>query len=286
VRNVHTTLLLILLTSWPAARAGVQTPTPEELLRRAEATLQRLQDYQGKLLRKELIRGRLVEQFNTFKFARPFQVYLGFIEPFPGREVIYRQRWNDGQLRVHKGSFPDITVSLDPRGATAMKRSHHPITEFGLENTVRLIAVNLRRAIRRGEGDVRISEGGDLFGRQVWKIGVAFPRGGRVVTVGEDETLWDVARRSGQDMYWILHSNLDAGYEDPDDVDAGDRVFVPRYYGARAEFFLDKENGLPLRIVTFDRRGRLYESYEYPEICLNPGLSARDFDPDNPAYDF
>ncbi|MBW1810938.1 MAG: DUF1571 domain-containing protein [Deltaproteobacteria bacterium] len=248
--------------------------------------MKNLKDYDGEIIRKERMQGKLVKQHNSFKFARPFQVYLGFIKPFKGREVIYRQGWNDGELKVHKGSFPDINLNLDPRGSTAMKRSHHPITEFGFENTIRLISKNLRRAVKNGTGDIRISNGGELFGRKVWKIEVRFPMAGRKITVKEDETLWDVARRTGQDMYWILYSNQNKGWEDPDDVDEGDQVFVPWYYGAKAEFFLDKENGLPVKLVTLDRKGRLYESYEYPRVRLNPGLTAKDFDPDNEQYDF
>jgi len=270
--------------SFVSAESGV--PTLEKLLQQAENTLKTLRDYDGEIIRKERMQGKLVKQYNSFKFAKPFKVYLGFIKPFKGREVLYRQGWNDGELKVHKGSFPDITVNLDPRGSTAMKRSHHPITDFGFEKTIKLISKNLRRAIKNKTGNIKISDGGELFGRKVWKIRVEFPYQGRKVTAKDDETLWDIARRTGQDMYWILYNNQNQGWDDPDDIDEGDKVFVPSYYGTRAEFFLDKENGLPVKLVTLDKNNRLYESYEYPRIRLNPGLSAKDFDPDNAKYDF
>jgi outer membrane lipoprotein-sorting protein len=265
---------------------AVAVPSYDDLLQRAEATLANTKDYRGKIIRKERMKGKIVTQYNTFKFARPFMVYLGFIDPFEGREVIYRQGWNDNELRVHRGSFPDLTVNLDPRGSMAMKRSHHSITDFGLENTVRLMEKNLRLAQKRAEGEINVSDGGELFGQAVWKIEAKFPKGGNFVKAREDETLWDIARRSGQDMYLILTSNHDKNYDDPDDVETGDEVFVPRYYGAQAEFYMSKKTGLPIKIVTLDRNGRLYESYEYPEIELNVNLTDRDFDPKNADYNF
>ncbi|HUU03970.1 MAG TPA: DUF1571 domain-containing protein [Myxococcota bacterium] len=274
-----------------AEPAGVKSPPAslpsiEDLLQRAETTLRDTKDYRGKIIRKERMNGKIVRQYNTFKFARPFKVYLGFIDPFEGREVIYRQGWNDNELKVHRGSFPDLTVNLDPRGSMAMKRSHHAISDFGLENTVRLMGRNLRLALKRGEGKIIVSDGGQLFGQGVWKIDAAFPQGGSFITAREDETLWDIAHRSGQDMYLILAGNRDKKYDDPDDVGTGDKVFIPRYYGAQAEFYMSKKTGLPIKIVTLDRQGRLYESYEYPEIELNAHLTDKDFDPQNADYQF
>jgi len=268
------------------SKGSAKVPGIEQLLANAEKTIKNTDDYAGRIMRTERLVTRMVRQLNAFKFKRPFRVYLDFIKPHAGREVIFQRGWNDDEIKVHKGSFPDITVNLDPRGSTAMEVNHHPITDFGFENTVRLIAVNLRRAIKRKEGEFEVSDGGEVFGRSVWKLEAEFPRGGRFVIAREDETLWDIAERTGQDMYFILYSNRDKDYEEPDDVDEGDKVFIPRYYGARAEFLFDKQHGLPLKISTYDRRGRLYERYEYPELELNTGLSDKDFDPDNPAYDF
>ncbi len=274
------------LASGPAVNQPDSVPSVEELHQKAERTLATLEDYTGKIIRRERLDGKIKRQYNAFKFARPFKVYLGFIKPHRGREVIYVRGWNDNELRVHRGSFPDLTLNLDPEGSTAMKGNHHPITHFGLEYTVRASARNLRLAIRRGEGEVRVTDGGTLFGRAVWRIEATFPRSGYHVTARADETLWDISRRTGQDMFLILYSNQDKEYDDPDDVDEGDRVFIPRYYGGRAEFNVSKDTGLPVKVVTWDWRGRLYECYEYPETDLNVGLTRNDFNPDNDEYGF
>jgi hypothetical protein len=267
--------------------ADPNVPTVDQIIETTEKTLAGTKDYTGKLLRQERFLDGMKNQLNFFKFKKPFSVYLRFIDPFGGREVIFVRGWNDDELKVHKGSFPDITVSLDPRGSRAMERSHHPITQFGFENTLKMAAKNLNLARKRKEGEIKVSDGGVVNGRPVWKIEARFPRGGRFVTAKDDETLWDISRRTGQDMYLLLYTNHRKNdYDEPDDVDEGDRVFIPRYYGGGAEFHVDKATGIPVRVVIRDWQGRLYEQYDYTEVKLNVGLTRKDFDPDNKDYNF
>ena len=262
-------------------------PTVDQIIETAEKTLAETRDYTGKLYRQERFLDGMKNQLNFFKFKKPFSVYLRFIKPFPGREVIFVRGWNDNELKVHKGSFPDITVSLDPQGDTAMERSHHPITQFGFANTLKLAAKNLRLARKRGEGEIKVTDGGVVNGQAVWKIDSKFPKGGHFVTARDDETLWDISRRTGQDMYLLLYVNHQKNdYDEPDDVDEDDKVFIPRYYGAHAEFYVTKDRSIPVRVVIRDWQGRLYEQYDYTEIKRNVGLTGKDFDPDNKAYDF
>ncbi len=270
-------------TEQPAAAA---VPTVEQLLIGAEKTLADISDYTGIMTKQERFLEEMGRRERTrIKFAKPFKVYIKFLNVHGGREAIYVRGWNDNEVKVHKGTFPDINVNLDPRGSMAMDGNHHPITDFGLANTCRVAAENLRRAVKRKEGEFKVTDAGTVNGRPVWKIEANFPKGGHLVTAREDETLWDIADRTGQDMYLILYTNRKQ-YDEPDDVDEGDRVFIPRYYGGKAEFVLDKEYFTPVRIRTWDWDGRLYESYDYQDMEFNVGLTRRDFDPDNPAYDF
>lgn len=281
----------LLLVSFPArADQGTQPsqeqehPTPEALLHKAEKSIAKIKDYKGLMIKHERFEDGIEKSVMEFKFQRPFKVYVKYRTPHEGREAIYVRGWNDGEVRVHKGSFPDLTVNLDPFGGTAMDGNHHPVTHFGIENTIKISANNLRKAIKRGEGEFKVTDGGMMHGKQVWKIEASFPKGGYYTTAREDETLWNISRRTGQDAFLIMYTNEE--FDDLDDPDEDDKVFIPRYYGGRAEFILDKENGLPVKVSTWDWNGRLYESYEYPSLVLNPGLVAKDFDPDNPAYDF
>jgi len=65
----------------------------------------------------------------------------------------------------------------------------------------------------------------------------------------------------------------------PSDPDAG-------YYCQRVVVSFDLENHLPVRAIVYDWAGQLVEEYTYTQLRLNPGLTTRDFDPENPEYGF
>ena len=97
------------------------------------------------------------------------------------------------------------------------------------------------------------------------------------------ENLWTFAKRVGQTMYVILHYN---GIRSPGSIDDGDEIFVPDHYGSRLRYLIGKESLMPLQETSWDHQGRVYESYDYPVLELNAGLTDEDFNPDNEAYDF
>ena len=108
--------------------------------------------------------------------------------------------------------------------------------------------------------------------------------GGHYVNAGRSENLWELAQRVGQDMYVILHHNDDV--DSPTDIRPGQRIFVPHYYASRGQYFIGKRTLMMVKAKSWDHSGKLYESYEYPTLELNPGLEARDFDHRNKDYDF
>jgi outer membrane lipoprotein-sorting protein len=266
------------------ADAAKNVPTVEEILTRSAEAMAKINDYTGRMIKYERFGKEVEKAVMEFKFARPFKVYIKYITPHKGREAIFKRGWNDNEVKVHKGDFPDLTLNLDTHGGTAMDENHHPVTDFGLENTIRISGNNLRKAIKRSEGDFKVTDAGTVLGQPAWKIEARFPKGGYYTTAKDDETLWDIGKRTGQDPYIIMYANKD--YDDPDDPDEGDKVFIPRYYGGRSEFIVNKETCMPIKVSTWDWNGLLYESYEYPVLKFNVGLTAKDFDPDNKAYDF
>ncbi|MBI3988113.1 MAG: DUF1571 domain-containing protein [candidate division NC10 bacterium] len=58
------------------------------------------------------------------------------------------------------------------------------------------------------------------------------------------------------------------------------------YYCYRLIVHLDDETKLPVKVLVYDWDDQLVEAYAYTALRLNPGLTARDFDPTNPAYGF
>ena len=267
-----------------AANPGV--PTVEEILKNAETEVKKMKTYTGFMDKQERFVGDGLGKLEktSFKYSDPFKVYIKFLNCYNGREAIFVRGRNENQVTVHNGSFPDLTLNLDTFGNTAMEGNHHPITEFGMASTIRISAKNLRKALKRKEGDFKVTDGGTVNGRPVWKIDAKLPKGGHFITAKDDETLWHIAKRTGQDMYLIMYTNKD--YDEADDPDEGDKVFIPRYYGGRSELLVDKENWMPVKATTWDWGGRLYEMYSYHGMKYNVSLSAKDFDTNNKEYGF
>ena len=284
---------LLALALWMSAAAGAQ-PLLESRADEAEqvkalidqslTAMAAVYDYQGELVKSELFGEELVVQRLAFKFSRPFKVYVKYLEPNEGREGIYVRGENRNRLRAHRGSIPDVAVSLDPGGRVAMIDNHHPITAFGLERMLEVSTKNIHKAIERGDSTLRLANGGLVHGEPTWRIEIASMAGGRRVTARRGESLWELADRAGQDMYVILHHNEQI--DSPTDVAAGQKVFVPHYYAGRGHYFISKRSFMLVKTVSWDHHGKLYESYEFPVLELNPGLSDRDFDHRNKDYGF
>ena len=256
----------------------------EALLQQSFNVMAGVYDYRGTLVKGELFGDELIEQTIEFKFSRPFKVYVKYLKPYEGREGIYVRGSNRNRLRAHRGSVPDVAVSLNPRGRVAMIENHHPITSFGLERMLEVGAYNIRKAMRRKDATLKLSNGGVVRGEPTWRIDIRSKPGGRYVTARRSEDLWELAKRVKQDMYVILHHNDEI--DSPTDISEGQKVFVPHYYAGRGRYFIGKRTFMMVRASSWDHNGNLYESYEYPVLELNPGLEARDFDHRNKDYDF
>lgn len=128
-----------------------------------------IRDYTCVLVKRERVRGRLRDAEFIFAKIRhrkelgdavpvPFAVYLKFLGPkaIKGREVLFVEGWNRGRLIARNGGqrLAFITMSLDPRGPTAMQGNRYPVTEIGILNlTQRLIY--LARTQMELDGDIR-----------------------------------------------------------------------------------------------------------------------------------
>jgi hypothetical protein len=280
-------LLLGQLASLPASPVE---PAPDAwaLLESMGRSTAAVRDYTMTLVKQDRLAGTL-EREQTFqvKWARPHSIYMKTLTgSYPGQEVIYVEGWNRNRMMAHRGSFPDVNISLDPRGRLPMAHAHHPITEASVIHLVDLVLRNVGRARQDGALQLRRSGAQTLSGRSCWKVEAEASVVFDTDEVREGETLWDVARRHGTTMSLLLHANAEQGFKHAGGVRAGDRVKVPRYYARRLDLWLDQQTHLPLRVEVYDHEDALYERYEHRDLRVNVGLGPADFDPDNPAYRF
>ncbi|MBD3276246.1 MAG: DUF1571 domain-containing protein, partial [Candidatus Marinimicrobia bacterium] len=103
------------------------------------------------------------------KFKKPFSVYMRWIEdPRKGMEVMYVRGENNGKIIAHPGSFPDVTVKVEPDGKLAMRQNRHPVTEVGIGNAIQIIVNDFQRAAAHPEDSVKYLDHGmqDVNGEQ------------------------------------------------------------------------------------------------------------------------
>jgi outer membrane lipoprotein-sorting protein len=264
-----------------------QPEATEAIAAMAEAA-SKIQDYTMLLVKRELF-GKELDDEETLvvKWQRPQRIYLLEIEgPREGQEVLYATGWNKDRIKVHKGSFPDLTLNLDPYGTLAMSRAHHAVPEVSLVRFVDLVVDNVRRAQAKNVGSAKVVGRDVLWGRPARKLEFTAPPTGKSPTLAKGETLWDIARATGQDMYVILHANRARRWRQADHPEPGDAVIVPEFYAGRLVLWLDDELRLPIQADLYDHEGNLYEHYEHRDLKVNVGLGPQDFDPKNPDYRF
>ena len=137
-------------TAWPAARLEGE-PAKQRLvafLQRTSERLERVEGYTARFRKQERINGVLgPEQVMELKLRqRPFAVYLKYLGPKAGREVVYADGRHGNKLVAHNGDWTRRLIprlALNPADPLAMADCRHPITEAGLAHlTARLLATS------------------------------------------------------------------------------------------------------------------------------------------------
>ncbi len=131
-----------------------------EAARRAYAGLT---DYTATMKKQERVGGELLppEEIEV-RFRKPHDVYMKWIDKMHhGREVLYGSHVAGGKLLVHNGSFPDVTLELDPNGALATHNTRHSIQDAGLGFIINRLAADLERAAERDPGALELREFAD-----------------------------------------------------------------------------------------------------------------------------
>ncbi|HEY2158488.1 MAG TPA: DUF1571 domain-containing protein [Isosphaeraceae bacterium] len=237
--------------AWPEGRVEgteakmVLLAVLEDAARRIDAA----SGYVATFKKQERIGGRLLpEQTMAMKVRqRPFAVYLKFLAPKAGKEVLYAEGHRKNKVLAHNGDWTRRLVprlEVAPDSPTALADNRHPITEAGLSNLAHKL--------------------------------VAF----RKLDLGDPEAITILDRTTGPDGRPLLRSvHL---HEHPN----ASRPF------ARIEVLYDPATHFPVQISSHDwphpgEAGEpLVERYAYEGLVLDPPLTALDFDPANPAYEF
>lgn len=114
-----------------------------ELLQQGRAGLESIPAYTATWVKQELVSGELLDEQVVFlKFRRqPFSVYLHWLTSLKGREVIYVEGTNNGNLIAHEGGWKSRipALTLNPHGSLAMADTRYPVTSAGFQGLIDLM---------------------------------------------------------------------------------------------------------------------------------------------------
>lgn len=108
-----------------------------KLASRSLDAMEQVQDYEAVVIKKEVVGGKLLSSQMEMKFRdEPMSVYLKFIEPSPGRQVLYVKGQHNGNMVVRETGIASLVgaIEVDPEGKLAKEHNRYPITRIGLKN--------------------------------------------------------------------------------------------------------------------------------------------------------
>jgi hypothetical protein len=218
-----------------------------DLAEESLTVMEGVSDYTAVFSKRELLGNRLTSQTMEMKFRhRPFSVYFKFRGAEAGREVIFIDGRNRGNLLVHETGVAALagTITIAPTAPEVMKNTRHPITQAGLYNLVAKVAEQWRSESRFGEVDVKTFPNAKLGDLPCIAIQTTHPQPRR------------------EFKFHMTRLYLDRDQKLP----------------VRVEQFGWPRNG--------SDKPPLVEEYTYTNVRVNVGLTDLDFDQRNPAYGF
>lgn len=215
---------------------------------KAREVLKGVKDYQADFVKREVIGRKLVTTTMNLKLRQePFSVYLKFVNPNAGREVIYVQGKNKNNLLVHEVGFKSIvgTLELPPNGPDAMADNRYPVSMIGLKTMVDKI-------IKQWETEGKLGE-------------------------IKTQKYPDAKLPSGEECVAYESSHPTQREEFPYHIT---RLWIDKKSGLAIRC---EQLGFPQRN---EKTPPVIEEYTYSRIKTNVSLTDRDFDKKNPSYAF
>ena len=141
------------------ARKGAHALDPAiRLAKASQEGFKAIKDYEAEFLKKELVGNEMVNHRIHLKLReKPFSVYMHFLEAHQGREVIYVEGQNGGNLLAHEGGVKALagTFTLEPTCETAMQGNRYPITLVGMSNLLGKIIQQWEASLQFDDVDVK-----------------------------------------------------------------------------------------------------------------------------------
>lgn len=217
------------------------------MARESRKLMEAVKDYTGTFHKQELVGRTMINNQIEIKVREaPFSVYLKFIKPEEGREVVYVQGQNDGRMLAHGIGVEKVvgTLKMEPTSKRAMEESRYPITMIGIRRM-------LDTLIEQWEGELKLT--------------------GATVKVFPNAKVGSVDCRVFESSYAQPSSEL--------------KFHMTRLYVQREDGMPVRVEQFAFPVKAGSAAG-IVEQYTYLDVKKNVGLTDIDFDDDNKAYDF
>lgn len=129
-----------------------------ELTEQSLEKMRKIDSYTAQLTKKEIVGKLAVTHKMDVKIRHePFSVYLCYVDPSKGREVLFIEGQNNGNLLAHDVGMKAIfgSVSLNPTGQMAMEGNRYPITKIGLVRSVEEVVAQWKKELKYGGTQVK-----------------------------------------------------------------------------------------------------------------------------------
>lgn len=233
----------------PAGASGSHPLAPAlKIARKSLEACKQLDGYKATFSKREIVDGELQPlQVMQMKVRRkPFSVYLRFRRPHAGREVLYVDGRFDGKLLAHDSGLKGLAGTF-----RLLPTSERAMSESSYPITRTGMSKLVEAVIEQWEKETKYGEVDVKYYPEAKLAG----RSCKVV-----ESVHPKPRR--------------------------------QFKFQKTRLYLDSETNLPVRVEQFGfpkRRGAeppLVEQFTFTNVRTDVNLTARDFDPRNPAYDF
>jgi|GEM_PF-1892028 len=269
----------LILPSSPSSR-------PLEILEKMIGRCRDIRTLEYVGIQRERMAGKMVGNRALYRVARePLRIYFREYSPREGLEILYHEGRRRNKLLIHPNQFPWFNLRLSPSHRQVRKHSHHLLTDAGYDYLISVLDHMIQKYPRRihemlsflpepeseeDTGKIRIQLDNPFFAYIPLRI-------------TRQRSLTRIAARRKISDYMILEKNPDIRYYD--DLSPGQVIQVPNDYCRRMVITLDSRRSIPLRILLYDDRG-IFEDYRFTRVVINPAFSSREFEPDNPGYNF
>lgn len=218
-----------------------------KLAKEVQENLKKIKDYEATFTKKEVVGRKLIQSEMYVKFReQPFSVYIKYLNPHAGREVIYVAGRNKDKLLAHGEGITSIvgTIKLKPDSKDALEENRYPITMFGMSNLVATLTLQWQEDEKHDDCVVKFFPNAKLDKVDCKVVETSYPK-------------------------QVAHAKFHMS-----------RMYIAKDTGlpVRVEQF-----GFP---ATAGGEAPIIEEYTYSNVKTNLGFGDLDFDTSNKAYGY